>query len=1036
MPQAGQPSHPRRSIAWLACALFLASTAWQATQAAAPPLRLSFDLEEFNGPLPGWANIRDYGAVGDGVADDTAAFQAALNDLARITVLGDANWHPEFYNSGSPATLYLPAGTYKVSQTLLIAHRTSANLVGESPTTTRILWAGPAGGTMLITDGNLLGRFHRLTWDGAGTAGIGVAHWWNRYKSALGDYYGGSSQHIDEVFTDMKIGIAAGCCAAGTSGAATAQTHPGTRLDGNSDLRLNHKADYVASQNNYWAFEDYGDLDSEGSVVRTRFIRNSVAGVHVESWNALNWWVLDSRFEDCAIGVTNAPGAGNFMAYRNTFLRSTDTDIRIANTGWFSLHDNVSVQSKQFYHADEIGRNGAAVIVQNNRILNPTGTNPVYTGNLGPLILLDNQMKSPAGATGPVVVQQDWEPGRDIFSVGNAFTVPASQQIKMRYDTYNPALTAPNRLRTLGDTQVSASAISDAVPAPIDAPPLTARNVFVVPVRNNHFVFWGSDINQPVSTGQDIQNTIDAALASGTDNPVVYLPSASYALSAPIRIPKLRRIQLVGDGRHASLYAANANITGALIELEGPSLATLKDFALGSSTNDAIHLSDADQDGGHVFITGFFGGALKTRGLLRTRVSALANTGFSSISATNTASLVSAGQNLGLIQSQDHSRMVMMDSWKEASGIDVAQAQSGTVSILGAHFTPQLPNHVDTNSQLPSVTLDDFSGHFAMVGVQYGMTNSASSNGIAIGAERAAQAGEPGTNVLLLGISSNTPNYYNRASAGGRVGFAMMKQGDATTPSPADVGQTDDTSVLDGLAQIRSVSWDRSPYQAPAGATDVRIYRIFAPNARDGVVIDGNTSDCLDPDGNILAQGALRSVTLARSAGTRTATAAECPYGGTVPTVTVRQQAMVCNTTKIVASGDAVDVLADAGTPTCNAPIACTDASGALHPDGSAFSSTSAPLVSTRAATAQECPAAGGTVQISTTQTQAQVCTQGVISAVGAPAAQSTQTIKCNPPTATPPDVPDADAPLPDWAVGLLGLQLAGMAVMRQRRRA
>jgi len=1030
MQRPTQPHCPRRTLAWMACALLMAHGALQPTQAAALPLRVSFDFEEFNGPMPSWANIKAYGAVGDGVTDDTAAFQAALSDLGRIKVLGDQNWHPEFYQTGSPTTLYLPAGTYKVSSTLMIEHRTGVNIVGADPATTRIKWAGPAGGTMLITNGNLLGKFQRLTWDGSGTAGIGVAHWWNRYKNALGDYYGGSTQHIDEVFTDLKVGISGGCCVAGTSGVANATTHPGTRLAWDADLRLNHKADYISDPANYWTFEDYGDLDSEGSVIRTTFIRNSVAGIHIESWNALNWWVLDSRFEDCAIGVTNHPGAGNFMLYRNTFLRSTNTDAQIANTGWFSLQDNVSVGSKQFYRAEETGRNGAAVILKNNRVINPTANSPIYTGNLGPLILLDNQIKSLPNSNGPVVIQQDWEPGRDIFSVGNAFTVDTNRQIAMRYDTYNPALTTPNRLRTIGDAKVNAATISEAVPAPIPAPALTPREVFAVPVHNNAFVFWDTNINRPVSTGQEIQTAIDAALASGQDNPVVYLPAAAYALSAPIRIPKMRRIQLVGDGWHSGLYAANSNVSGALIELEGPSYATIKDLALASSSNNAIHISNADQDGGHIYINGFFGGALKANNMLRTRVVALANTGFSSINASNTASLISVGQNLGLVEAQDNSRVVVMDTWKESSGIDVVKTSSGTVSIMGAHFGEQLPNHQDTNSTLPSVALSNFSGHLAMVGIQYGM--SGGNNGVFVGTERASQSGEPGTNVLLLGLSSDTSNYYSRSGSGGRVGFAMMKQADLANMNPPDVGQTDDASVLDGLAQIRAVSWDRSSYQPPAGATDVHLYRIFAANAKDGIVIDGNTSDCLDPDGNILNEGSSRSVTLGTSAGSRAATSAECPYGGTVPTLTTHQQAMVCSANKIVASGSPADTSTDTGAPICNAPIACTDASGTLHPDGSAFSASGTPAFLTRAATAQECPT-GGTVQVSTTSSQAFVCTQGVLATVGQPTTQTAQTPSCNPP-ATSSEPSDGDAPLPDWAIGLLGLQLAGLLMVKRRQ--
>jgi hypothetical protein len=64
------------------------------------------------------ADVRDFGAVGDGVADDTDALQRALNQLyCRET------------NTQIRRSLYFPAGTYRISSSLLIP--TYAKLVGE-----------------------------------------------------------------------------------------------------------------------------------------------------------------------------------------------------------------------------------------------------------------------------------------------------------------------------------------------------------------------------------------------------------------------------------------------------------------------------------------------------------------------------------------------------------------------------------------------------------------------------------------------------------------------------------------------------------------------------------------------------------------------------------------------------------------------------------------------------------------------------------------------------------------------------------------
>jgi hypothetical protein len=79
--------------------------------------------EEFVGPFASWANVKtSYGAAGDGVTDDTTALQNALN------ALGPTN-----------PTLYLPAGTYRITETLTLAGQQNVNVIGQDPATTTIL---------------------------------------------------------------------------------------------------------------------------------------------------------------------------------------------------------------------------------------------------------------------------------------------------------------------------------------------------------------------------------------------------------------------------------------------------------------------------------------------------------------------------------------------------------------------------------------------------------------------------------------------------------------------------------------------------------------------------------------------------------------------------------------------------------------------------------------------------------------------------------------------------------------------------------
>ena len=75
-------------------------------------------------------SIKDYGAIGDGVTDDTAAIERAMHDRYMVPVI----------SGRSPLTsrvrIYFPAGRYVVSRTILLPPY--ANLVGDGKSHTEI----------------------------------------------------------------------------------------------------------------------------------------------------------------------------------------------------------------------------------------------------------------------------------------------------------------------------------------------------------------------------------------------------------------------------------------------------------------------------------------------------------------------------------------------------------------------------------------------------------------------------------------------------------------------------------------------------------------------------------------------------------------------------------------------------------------------------------------------------------------------------------------------------------------------------------
>lgn len=342
-------------------------------QRGAPPAQVSTAQEFFVGPFSSWTNLKtEYGAIGDGRADDTLALQAALDGL------GDPTASP---------VLWIPAGTYRITKTLTWTRNIGddwMSILGEHPATTRIVWDGAPNAIMFQTHNINNSRFGRISWDGAKRADCAIQH------TSSGSSSG--NEHSDEAFQNVGIGIRGGTM--------------GTKM--------------VA----------------EMSVLRCRFLNCSRAGISIQNPNAVDWWIWYSVFEDCYVGVTSGYGQGSFHVFNSIFRRSTFADTFIGFASYYVLADNYSVNSRAFCLAPFSGNQLELIIQRNmilDPLLggnppDPRGgglsslfpyelTGPIAVKYFGPMLLFDNIIRSRPNQTGAVV-----EIGEDMVAAGNAFT--------------------------------------------------------------------------------------------------------------------------------------------------------------------------------------------------------------------------------------------------------------------------------------------------------------------------------------------------------------------------------------------------------------------------------------------------------------------------------------------------------------------------------------------------------------------------------------------------------------------------------------
>jgi hypothetical protein len=504
--------------------------------------------------------------------------------------------------------------------------------------------------------------------------------------------------------------------------------------------------------------------------------------------------------------------------YRSLFQNSRVADITMYYTQNFSFRWNTSIGSQQFFHSPDSGQNSAPVTIQGNRIIDTVNPVAIDVGNLGVLMLLDNQIRSRQGAAGPVVKMSTWATGGDIISVGNTYTVS------------NPiaVLTPGPRTWSQDDQVVSFSQIDGSAPAMPGTLPNLNRTVIDVAAGN----------------GPGIQQAINQAAQLTGQRPVVHIPKGHYALSQPVTVPANSDVQIVGDGYSTNLSLSNPG--GTAIQLNGPSKATIRELSVYANNGTAVEVGNPDQPGSRVLTSGLMQefstqNNVLAENLVNTtidmqsqqmghvsgsgiKVIGAGGAGTSRVAVFGATTWSDSTGTAPMFEVTNGGRLLVEDAWYEGGSSRLIYAtDSGVFTGSGLHIAPTQDAPLE-----PLINVSGFNGMFSLLNSEFDFHGV--SRSIQIGAENS------NTNVLIAGIDPNSANYFVRSSSGGYLNFVNNKyciasgcfqvsdQGSARTAQ----------GVKNLLNQVRTEKAN-FPTNLPAGVTDVRLYRLDLTSAAVGI---------------------------------------------------------------------------------------------------------------------------------------------------------------------------------------------------------
>ncbi len=741
------------------------------------------DDDEFIGPFSSWLNVKtDFGAVGDGIADDTMAFQYAFNALESA--------------SSHSSVLYIPAGKYKITSGLdyistnCSTYCTGKSIIGESPTNTILEWHGDASGAAMITlDGIYRMQFDRLTLDGGGAQITLVNETMHQ-----GCCYDGSNEYTDNVFENAAIGLQAGDNAVGCCSAET-------------------------------------------KVDRDTFTNLTKAGISLENWNALDWYVRYSTFEHDAVGVTNTLGEGGGMHLDHNLFEYNNIDSGWGNGASQSYTYNTSYHSGTFLLGSPYDNSSIAI---GNMILMPQIAAITMPG-IGPLTLIDNTIEGAITAAqgGQAVIFANGAvsiPNSYVLSMGNTYvsTTPFSVQ-NVTYHTNQIS----GDLTSISDAVVSSSSIKNDLPMMPGPLPNYNRKIYDVPQG---------------ASGESIQQTIDQAIAENSGHrPVVHIPWGQYSVNSTITIPSNSDVQIVGDNMQ-TIINWNGSTSSPVFALLPPSHATIRNLTINAGSSSAGILVEGNDQPGDRIYTNFASenDAGSSHNLL---VNGFDNTliqmddfGHGGSSNPSSASVLVVGGPLsqagnatpgytGLFMGssccntgpsyrvENRGTIVLTGFWYEQGGTQWLDLDGGSGNFIGYEDSIAVDSWGPLTSAAPALSANNFTGNLTIANsfIQNSYVNL---------------AGSTPANVLLLGdifhplvtapVISNT-NTNTNTQAATIYSTWMYESTGYTVPDEVSPGTSRNTLLQNSLAQLASYK-DPPIKDLPSTNEDVRLVDVIVNN--------------------------------------------------------------------------------------------------------------------------------------------------------------------------------------------------------------